>query len=69
MADRRVEIDYVFDRLGESHLVQAFRVLVPERRKRTEGVQDDDDHGGNLRASLLGIALRSSNLKLLVPKL
>ena len=52
VVDRRVEIDYVFDRLGESHLVQAYGILVPERRRRTEGVHDDK-HGSDLCESLL----------------
>ena len=29
MRDRQVELDYVFDRLGEGHLAQAYRLLVP----------------------------------------
>jgi DNA invertase Pin-like site-specific DNA recombinase len=52
VADRRVEVDYIFDRLGEKRLVQAYRILVPERRQRTEGL-DEYDHGSDLRASLL----------------
>jgi hypothetical protein len=67
--DRRVEIDYVFDRLGESHLVQAYRILVPERQTRTEGVHDDE-HDCDLCASLLDfteagktIASQTSELK------
>jgi site-specific DNA recombinase len=43
MADRRVELDYVFDRLGEAQLVQAYRMLVPERRRVTGGEIGDDD--------------------------
>jgi DNA invertase Pin-like site-specific DNA recombinase len=58
--DRRVEIDYVFDRLGESHLVQAYRILVPERQKRTEGVHDDE-HGRDLCASLLDFTEAGGN--------
>ena len=60
MVDRRVEIDYVFDRLGESHLVQAYRILVPERRKPTEGVHDDK-HGSDLRESLVGFTEAGGN--------
>ena len=52
MADRRVEIDYVLDRLGENHLAQAYRILVPERRKHIDGIHEHD-HGSDLRESLL----------------
>ena len=30
MVDRRVELDYVFDRLGGFALAQAYRMLVPQ---------------------------------------
>jgi hypothetical protein len=60
VADRRVEVDYVFDRLGENHLVQAYRILVPERRKRTEVVNNDDD-SSDVRTSLLRIAEGGGN--------
>ena len=54
MADRRVELDYVFDRLGDTQLVQAYRLLVPQRRWQTRGDGDDGEHGGDLRASVFG---------------
>ena len=31
--DRRVEHDYVFDRLGNERLTQAYRILLPQRRR------------------------------------
>lgn len=34
-AERRVETELVFDRVADQLLVQAYRVLVPERRART----------------------------------
>jgi hypothetical protein len=33
VAGRLVESEFVFDRLGEATLAQAYRVLVPERRR------------------------------------
>ena len=53
MGDRRVELKYVFDRLGEAHLAQAYRMLVPERRWLTGGGIGDGD-GSDLRTGLLG---------------
>ena len=52
MGDRRTELEYIFDRLGEAHLVQAYRVLVPERRRLTGGGIGDGD-SSDLRAGLL----------------
>ena len=34
-AERRIEAELVFDRVADQLLVQAYRVLVPERRART----------------------------------
>ena len=53
MDDRQVDLDYVFDRLGEAHLAQAYRLLVPERRRLTKGDFGHDDSSGNLRARFL----------------
>jgi hypothetical protein len=43
---RRVEIEFVGDRLAEAWLAQAYSVLSPERRRVTgnEG-SDDEQHG------------------------
>ena len=60
VADRRVEVDYVFDRLGENYLGQAYRILVPERRKGREGV-DENDHGSDLSTSLHRFAERGGD--------
>ena len=50
----------ISDRLGESPLVQAYRILVPERRKRTEGVHDDND-GSDLCESLHDLTKAGGN--------
>jgi hypothetical protein len=34
-AERRVDTEFVFDRAADQLLVQAYRILVPERRART----------------------------------
>lgn len=60
MADRRVELDYVFDRLGTLQLIQAYRLLVPERRRLIDKEQDDED-GSDLRQSLFGQAENRPN--------
>jgi hypothetical protein len=56
MDDRQVELDYVFDRLGEAHLSQAYRLLVPRRRRLTRGNIGDEDNSGDLRTSVLDSA-------------
>lgn len=53
MEDRRIELDYVFDRLGEAQLVQVYRLLVPERRRLTGREGDSDDDSGDLRAAYI----------------
>jgi hypothetical protein len=53
MDDRQVELDYVFDRLGEAHLALAYRLLVPKRRRLTRGNVGHEDDGGDLRTSVL----------------
>lgn len=60
VADRKVELDYVFDRLGDLQLIQAYYLLVPERRKLIEKRQGDED-SSDLRESLLGQAEEQSN--------
>lgn len=60
MTDRRVEIDYVFDRLGDLQLIQAYRLLVPERHKLIERGKNDED-SCDLRSSFLGQAEERSN--------
>lgn len=51
VADRQVEVEYVFDRLGDAALAQAYRLLVPERRRVREGLKDGDC--SDLRQSIL----------------
>lgn len=60
MADRRVELNYVFDRLGELQLIQAYHLLVPERRKLIDRGQENED-SSDLRKSLFGQAEERSN--------
>ena len=43
MAERQVNLEFVFDRNGEQALASAYRVLVAERRART-AQRSDDDH-------------------------
>ena len=60
VADRKIEFDYVFDRLGDHQLIQAYHLLVPERRKLIERGQGDED-SGDLRQSIFGQAEERSN--------
>ena len=60
MTDRRVEFDYVFDRLGDLQLIQAFRLLVPERHKLIERGKSDEG-SSDLRPSFFGQAEERSN--------
>ncbi len=53
MDDRPVELDYVFDRLGEAHLALAYGLLVPKRRRLTRRDLGHEDDGGDLRTSVL----------------
>ena len=47
MVDRRLEVscEFVFDRLAEANVAQAYRILVPERRRATRA-----DHRGTARS-------------------
>jgi hypothetical protein len=36
VAEHQVELDYVFDRLGDFNLAQAYRLLVPENQRMRE---------------------------------
>lgn len=60
MADRRVELNYVFDRLGELQLIQAYHLLVPERRKLIDKGQGDED-SSDLRKSFFRQTEERSN--------
>ena len=71
MEDRRVEHDYVFDRLGDERLIQAYQVLVSQRRRTVRPTQPRDSvdsKGGvssedrrNLRSGLVGPAERGAD--------
>jgi EAL domain-containing protein (putative c-di-GMP-specific phosphodiesterase class I) len=66
MAARRVEIEFVGDRLAGARLAQAYGFVVPERRRVTANDRSDDERrdlaggradgpgSGDLRAGLLG---------------
>jgi hypothetical protein len=60
VADRRVELDYVFDRLGDLQLIQAYRLLVPERHKLIERGKNDES-SSDLRQGLFGQAEERSD--------
>lgn len=60
VADRKIELDYVFDRLGDHQLIQAYRLLVPERRKLIERGQGDED-SGDLCKGIFGQTEERSN--------
>jgi hypothetical protein len=57
----QVHVDYLFDRLHDSKLAQAYGILVPVRERPVGGSIKEFDHedGGNLRASLVRAAARS----------
>ena len=63
MGERRIEHAYVFDRLGSERLPQAYRILMPQRRRRLKSGAAIDAEGGpsdedrrDLCARLLGPA-------------
>ena len=60
VADRKIELDYVFDRLGDRQLIQAYHLLVPEQRKLIERGQGDEDRG-DLRKGIFGQTEERSN--------
>jgi hypothetical protein len=43
VAERRVSVEFVFDRAGDQMLAHAYRVLVPERRNRTTHGRNVDE--------------------------
>ncbi len=43
VVERRVSVEFVFDRAGDQVLAHAYRVLVPERRSRTTHRRDVDE--------------------------
>src|SRR5450631_3258327 len=54
----QVHVDYLFDRLHDSKLAQAYSLLVPIRERPIGGSIKEFDHedGGNLRTGLFGTA-------------
>src|SRR6516165_11912 len=56
----QIQIDYVFDRLHDSKLAQAYGILVPVREGRVGGSVKEFDHedGSDLRTGLLRSAAR-----------
>src|SRR5437867_1080153 len=63
VADRLVESEFLFDRLGPSALAQAYRVLIPERRRTNEG---GASHGSSshLRQGVVGTPARGGDDRL-----
>jgi hypothetical protein len=59
----QVHVDYWFDRLHDSKLVQAYGILVPVRERPVgSGVKEfDHEDGGNLRPGLVRAAARSEH--------
>src|SRR5271167_798841 len=57
----QVHVDYLFDRLHDSKLAQAYGILVPDRERPVGGSIKEFAHedGGNLRTSLVRAAARS----------
>ena len=51
----QIQVDYVFDRLLESKLAQAYDILVPRRERPVGGrvKEFDNEDGGDLRTSLV----------------
>ena len=60
MAERRVELEYVFDRLGELQRAQAYQLLVPQRRRIIEKGPEDENRG-DLCEGVLGQAEGGTN--------
>jgi len=56
VADRQVDLEFVFDRLGDAQLIQAYRLLVPERRNLNTEAKRDDTTGGDLLEGFLRTA-------------
>src|ERR1019366_335447 len=54
----QVHVEYLFDRLHDSKLTQAYSLLVPIRERPVGGSVKEVSHedGGDLRTSLLGTA-------------
>jgi len=44
VVERRVSVEFVFDRASERAVADAYRVLVPERRARGTHRRDVDEH-------------------------
>src|SRR6266478_1316377 len=59
----QVQVDYLFDRMHDSKLAQAYGILVPVRERLVGGSVKEFDHenGGNLRTGLVRAAARSEH--------
>src|SRR6516162_1550019 len=59
----QIQVDYVFDRLLESKLAQAYDILVPRRERPVGGrvKEFDNEDGGDLRTSLVRAATRGKH--------
>ena len=47
-AERLVDTEFVFDRVADQLLVQAYRILVPERRARTSQSKETTDDSNSI---------------------
>jgi hypothetical protein len=47
-AERSVDTEFVFDRVADQLLVQAYRILVPERRARTSQSKETTDDSSSI---------------------
>ena len=59
----QVHVDYLFDRLHDTKLAQAYGILVPVREHPVSGSVKEFDHedSGNLRTGLVRAAARSEH--------
>jgi DNA invertase Pin-like site-specific DNA recombinase len=58
----QIHVDYVFDRLLESKLAQAYDILIPFRERPVGRVKEfDDADGGDLRTGLVRAAARGEH--------
>jgi hypothetical protein len=62
---KEIELEYSFDRLSAHKIVQAYRLLVPERiwtrGDRDEGIGSRYEDSSDLCTGLLGAAERGAN--------
>ena len=57
----QIQVSYLFDRLLEPKLAQAYELLVPCREHPVGVKEFDDEDGGNLRKSVVRAATRGEH--------